>query len=133
VGASTISSRKPMKNCHRAYSLKDSNSGHWDLWDKPFYRWSRGLTPKGRSLVFGPFLKFGQAIVDALFVHKISNFWWTCGLVLASRRTNFYKILIFGLGTMLQKQNPSELRAARAAKKLFIFQLFWVGFFSINS
>jgi hypothetical protein len=26
------------------------------------------LTPKGRSAVFGPFLKFGQAIVDAIFV-----------------------------------------------------------------
>jgi hypothetical protein len=33
------------------------------------------LTPKGRSPVFGPFLKFGQAIVDAIFVQKISNFW----------------------------------------------------------
>jgi hypothetical protein len=33
------------------------------------------LTPKRRSLVFGPFLKFGQAIVDAIFVQKISTFW----------------------------------------------------------
>jgi hypothetical protein len=33
------------------------------------------LTPKGRSSFFGPFLKFGQAIVDAIFVQKISNFW----------------------------------------------------------
>jgi hypothetical protein len=33
------------------------------------------LTPKGRSSIFGPFLKFGQAIVDAIFVQKISNFW----------------------------------------------------------
>jgi hypothetical protein len=32
------------------------------------------LTPKGRSPVFGPFLKFGQAIVDAIFVQKIFNF-----------------------------------------------------------
>jgi hypothetical protein len=32
------------------------------------------LTPKERSLVFGPFLKFGHAIVDAIFVQKISNF-----------------------------------------------------------
>jgi hypothetical protein len=32
------------------------------------------LIPKGRSLVFGPFFKFGQAIVDAIFVQKISNF-----------------------------------------------------------
>jgi hypothetical protein len=33
------------------------------------------LTPKRRSLVFGPFLKFGQFIVDAIFVPKTSNFW----------------------------------------------------------
>jgi hypothetical protein len=83
--------------------------------DTPF------LTPNGRSPVFGPFLKFGHAIVDAIFVQKISIFWWTCDLVLASRCTNFYKILIFGLGIMPQKQNPYELRAARAAKKLLIF------------
>jgi hypothetical protein len=50
------------------------------------------LTPKGRSPFFGPFLEFGQAIVDAIFVQKISNFWWTCGLVVASRCTDFYKI-----------------------------------------
>jgi hypothetical protein len=28
------------------------------------------LTPKGRSLVFGPFLKFGQAIVDVYLSKK---------------------------------------------------------------
>jgi hypothetical protein len=33
------------------------------------------LTPKGRSPFFGPFLKFGHAIVDAIYVQKISNFW----------------------------------------------------------
>jgi hypothetical protein len=33
------------------------------------------LTPKGPSPFFGPFFKFGQAIVDALFVQKISKFW----------------------------------------------------------
>jgi hypothetical protein len=33
------------------------------------------LTPEGQSPLFGPFLKFGQAIVDAIFVQKISNFW----------------------------------------------------------
>jgi hypothetical protein len=32
------------------------------------------LTPNGRSPVFGSFLKFGQAIVDAIFVQKISTF-----------------------------------------------------------
>jgi hypothetical protein len=33
------------------------------------------LTPIGRSPFFGPFLEFGQAIVDAIFVQKISKFW----------------------------------------------------------
>jgi hypothetical protein len=33
------------------------------------------LTPKGRRPFFGPFLDFGQVIVDAIFVQKISNFW----------------------------------------------------------
>jgi hypothetical protein len=32
------------------------------------------LTPKGPRPFFGPFLKFGQAIVDVIFVQKISNF-----------------------------------------------------------
>jgi hypothetical protein len=34
---------------------------------------------------------------------------------------------------MLQKQNYFEVRAAWAAKKLFILKLFWVGFSFINS
>jgi hypothetical protein len=33
------------------------------------------LTSKGPRPFFGPFLKFGQAIMDAIFVQKISNFW----------------------------------------------------------
>jgi hypothetical protein len=33
------------------------------------------LTPKGRRPFFGPFLDIGQAIVDAIFVQKILNFW----------------------------------------------------------
>jgi hypothetical protein len=82
---------------------------------------SKILTPKGPRPFFGPFLKFGQAIVDAIFVQKISNFRWTCGLVLASRCTNFYEIPISNLGAMPQKQNYFEVRAAWAAKKLFIF------------
>jgi hypothetical protein len=32
------------------------------------------LTPKHPRPFFDPFLKFGQAIVDAIFVQKISNF-----------------------------------------------------------
>jgi hypothetical protein len=108
-------------------------------WDATRNIWTHGskvlrfLTPKGRSAVFGPFLKFGQAIVDAIFVPKFSTFRWTCGLVLASRRTKPYKILIFGLGIMPQKQNPSEVRAARAAKNFLFFKLFWVGIFFKSS
>jgi hypothetical protein len=78
------------------------------------HRW-KCLTPKGPRPFLGPFLKFGQAIVDAIFVQKISNFWQTCGLVLASRHTNFYEILISNLGAMPQKQNYFAVRAARAA------------------
>jgi hypothetical protein len=82
---------------------------------------SHTLTPKGRSSFLGPFLRFGQAIVDAIFVQKISNFRWTCGLVLASRRTNFYKIPNSSLGAIPQKQIYFEVWAVWAAKKLFIF------------
>jgi hypothetical protein len=76
------------------------------------------LTPKILEAIFQAFLKFGQAIVDAMFVQKISKFWWTCGLVLASRHTNFYKIPIFGLGIMPQKQNSFVLQASWVAKKV---------------
>jgi hypothetical protein len=89
------------------------------------------LTSKGLEVIFQVFLKFGQAIVDAIFVQKISNFQWPCGLVLASRRTNFYKIPIFGLGIMPQKENSFVLEAAaRAAKKTFNFLIFlgWIFF-----
>jgi hypothetical protein len=60
------------------------------------------LTPKGPKTIFKPFLKFGQANVKAIF---IKNSWiklWTYDLVLASSRTNFYKIPIFGLVLMSQ-------------------------------
>jgi hypothetical protein len=75
-------------------------------------------------------LKFKQAIVDAMFVQKIANFRWTCDLVLASRRTNFYKIPIFGLGVMPQKQNSFVLGAAQATTKTFYFLTFlgWIFF-----
>jgi hypothetical protein len=33
------------------------------------------LTPKVLEAIFQAFLKFGQAIVDAMFVQKIPNFW----------------------------------------------------------
>jgi hypothetical protein len=105
------------------------------IWKSPFFWWNKywKLTPKGPRPFFGPFLKFGEAIVDAIFVQKISNFRWTCGLVLASRRTNFYKISIYSLGAMLQKQNYFEVRAARAANFFIKKNKNWFGFFSINS
>jgi hypothetical protein len=71
--------------------------------------------------------------VDVIFDQKISNLRRTCGLVLASRCTNFYEISISSLGAMPPQKNDFEVWAARAAKKLFIFQLFWIKFFSINS
>jgi hypothetical protein len=63
-----------------------------------------GISPKQGSPFFGPLLKFGQVIVDAIFVQKIPNFWWTCGLVLALRCTNFYKIPIYS-DTIMPKNN----------------------------
>jgi hypothetical protein len=36
---------------------------------------NNSLSPKGQSPFFGTFLKFGQAIMDAIFVQQISNFW----------------------------------------------------------
>jgi hypothetical protein len=42
-------------------------------------------------------------------------------LVVASKRTNSYKIFIFGLGAMPSKQNPYELRVARIVKN-FLFK-----------
>jgi hypothetical protein len=39
-----------------------------------FNKFVAQLSPKERSPFFGPFLKFGQAIVDEIFVQKISNF-----------------------------------------------------------
>jgi hypothetical protein len=79
------------------------------------------LTPKGPETIFKPFLKFGQAIVKAIV---IKNSWiklWTCGLVLASRRTNVYKIPIFGLVHMFQN---TFFLSIRVAKKLFIIKFF---------
>jgi hypothetical protein len=88
------------------------------------------LTPKGLEAIFQGFF---QAIVDAIFVQKISDFWWTCGFILASRRTNFYNIPIFGLGVMPQKQNSFVLGAAQAAKKTFYFSTFLGWIFFIDS
>jgi hypothetical protein len=90
----------------------------------------RLLILEGRRPFFGMFLEFGQSIGDAIFVQKISNFWWTCDLVLASRRNNFYKIPISGLGIMPQKQNYFELWAASGNQKTFYFKTFfgWIFF-----
>jgi hypothetical protein len=76
-------------------------------------------------------LEFGQPIVDAIFVQKVLIFLLTCGLVLASRRTSFYKIPIIGLAIMPQKQNYFQLRALLGNQKHFIlFNLFGLHFFS---
>jgi hypothetical protein len=75
---------------------------------------------------FGPFLKFGQAIVDTIFVQKISNF----GEHVASRHTNFYKILVSSFGAMPQKQNYFEVWAAWAAKNFLFLNFFGLNFFS---
>ena len=94
----------------------------------------RYLIPKGWRPFFGLFWNFGQAIVDAMFVQKISNFWCsTYGLVLASRCTNFYKIPIFSLGAMPQKQNYFEVQAARAAKNFLFLKIFELDFLNISS
>jgi hypothetical protein len=88
------------------------------------------LTPKGPKAIFKPFLKFGQAIVKVIF---IKNSWiklWVGGLVLATRRTNFYKIPIFGLVVM--SQNPFFF-SIWVAKKLFIIKFFFVETFFIDS
>jgi hypothetical protein len=113
-----------------------SNQWHWGaLWGSQwevehFVLEGVQLTPKGRRPFFGLFLEFGQPIVYAIFVQKISNFWWTCGLVLASRHTNFYKIPIFGLAIMPQKHNYFELRATSGSQKTFYFSTFlgWIFF-----
>jgi hypothetical protein len=91
------------------------------------------LAPKGQSPFFGPFLGFVQAIVDVIVVQKISNFRWTCGLVLASRRTNFYKIPIFGYTVMFQKHIFFVMRASLGKKKTFYFLTFlgWIFFHKV--
>jgi hypothetical protein len=38
------------------------------------FKQHKNLTPKRPRPFFDPFLKFGQAIVNAIFVQKISNF-----------------------------------------------------------
>jgi hypothetical protein len=65
------------------------------------------LTPKGRRPFFGLFLEFGQPIVDAIFVQKIS-----------------------GSTIMPQKQNYFELRAASGNQFYFYFKTFlgWIFF-----
>jgi hypothetical protein len=89
------------------------------------------LAPKGQSPFFGPFLGFVQAIVDVIVVQKISNFRWTCGLVLASRRTNFYKIPIFGYTVMFQKHFFfGQASSFGQPKNFFVFNFFGSDYFS---
>jgi hypothetical protein len=44
------------------------------LLDKWNFHMAKILTPKVLEAIFQDFLKFGQAIVDAMFVPKISKF-----------------------------------------------------------
>jgi hypothetical protein len=121
-----------LSNCHAShYIISFDTKPHITLLSFiKCIEFVRGLTPKGRRPFFGLFLEFGQPIVDAIFIQKISNFWWTCGLVLASRRTNFYKIPISGSAIMPQKQNYFELWAASGNQKTFYFLTFldWIFF-----
>jgi hypothetical protein len=43
----------------------------WNFVSEFFKKFEKELTPKGPRPFFGPFLKFGQAIVNAIFVQKI--------------------------------------------------------------
>jgi hypothetical protein len=79
------------------------------------------LIPKRPKAIFRPFLKFGQAIMKAIFIKHSWIKLWIGGLVLASRRTNFYKIPIFGL--VLMSQNVFFF-SIWVAKKLFIIKFF---------
>jgi hypothetical protein len=59
--------------------------------------------------------------IEGIYKFKSCFKLWICGLVLASRRTNFYKIPIFGL--VLMSQNVFFF-LIRVAKKLFIIKFF---------
>jgi hypothetical protein len=52
----------------KLYQLQNINPTHSRLG-------MRHLTPKGQRPFFGLFLEFGQPMVDAIFVPKISIFW----------------------------------------------------------
>jgi hypothetical protein len=49
------------------------------------------------------FREFGHAIVNAICVLQFMHFLWTCGVVVASRRTNFLKIPICWDTTQLKE------------------------------
>jgi hypothetical protein len=52
------------------YKSRVSTWNNGDTWDIATWGNSK-LTPNGRSPIFGKFLKFGQAIVNAIFVQKM--------------------------------------------------------------
>jgi hypothetical protein len=83
------------------------------------------INPKGWSPFCGPYLKFGQAIVDAIFVQKISNFWWTYGIALASRRINVYQIPIYGNIVMSPKHSFFCHVGSFGQPKNFLFSNFF--------
>jgi hypothetical protein len=86
------------------------------------------LTPKRLKAIFRPFLKFGQAIVKAIFIKNSSIKLWIGGLVLAPSRTTIHMIPIFGL--VLMSQNVFFF-SIRTAKKLLIIKFFLLKLFSL--
>jgi hypothetical protein len=66
---------KFLKQARRAFNFHKFWSEDLNSENDPKKKTLSCLIPKGQSPFFGPFLKFGQAIVDAIFVQKISNFW----------------------------------------------------------
>ena len=83
------------------------------------------LTPKGPKAISIPFLKFGQPIVKATSIKNSWIFLWTCGFVLASRCTNFYKIPIFSLVIMYQN---AFFFSTQVAWKVFLVEIFFTNF-----
>jgi hypothetical protein len=91
------------------------------------------LTPRRQRPFFGQFLDFGQANVDTIFVQKISNFWWTCGLILVWRCTNFYKIPIVGFTVMPLKTLFSSDAGSFGQPKVLLFNFSGLDFYSSST
>jgi hypothetical protein len=120
--------------CHKS---REVDSGQIKLCTTPntcfqcYQQHLQQLTPKGRSPFFWPIFRVWTGHSRCNICPKISNCWWTCGLVLALRRTNFYKIPIFGYTVMPQKYILFVMRAASGSQKTSYFlNFFGLDFFS---